>query len=139
MKVFPLSEIPDFQAFRHNTAVRDAINADRGVKGVAEFLLQQHIIETYQHDPNILEKPLLLCDFKGKPEKEVLLRILTGLEALAKDDEYAYSNAHDALRGVAFARTPHPRFAHPLPEVYRMHTSFRGLGFYHCYRRSTIK
>jgi len=34
----------------------------------------------------------VLCDFKGKPEKEVLLRILTGLEALTKDDEYASAN-----------------------------------------------
>jgi predicted transposase YdaD len=43
----------------------------------------------------------VLCDFKGKPEKEVLLRILTGLEALTKDDEYAYSKYTLALETLS--------------------------------------
>ena len=43
----------------------------------------------------------VLFDFKGKPEKEVLLRILTGLEALTKDDEYAHGKYTLALETLS--------------------------------------
>lgn len=56
----PLAELTDFSKFRHNTSIRDTIYAERGVEGVADFLVQQHIIETYQHDPNIIHQPLLV-------------------------------------------------------------------------------
>jgi hypothetical protein len=43
----------------------------------------------------------VLCDFKGKPETEVLLRILTGLETLTQDDEYAHGKYILALETLS--------------------------------------
>jgi len=46
MNTYPLTNIPDFQAFKHNTSIRDAIVADKGIEGLAEFL-QKQVLNTF--------------------------------------------------------------------------------------------
>ena len=59
VSTYPLSELKDFQAFRHNTQIRDVIFAERGLEGLADFLVTQNIIQIYQDNPNVIQQPLL--------------------------------------------------------------------------------
>lgn len=46
VNTYNLSDVQEFDSFRHNTSVRDAIYSDRGLKGLAEFL-QSQLLNTY--------------------------------------------------------------------------------------------
>ena len=46
MKHYSLDDITDLQAFKHNTSIRDAIVADKGIEGLAEFL-QKQVLNTF--------------------------------------------------------------------------------------------
>ncbi len=46
VNTYPLDLLTDFQAFKHNTSIRDAILKDKGIEGLAEFL-QQQVLNTY--------------------------------------------------------------------------------------------
>ncbi len=71
MNTYPLSELKDYQAFKHNTQLRDSIFAERGLDGLADFLVKQHIIQTYLDDPNIIDKPLLVRLAKHHPKDTI--------------------------------------------------------------------
>ena len=70
---------------------------------------QYQLIDMHQIDCESLiaiNKPsalvlAVLCDFKGKPETEVLTRILAGLEQLTGDDEYAFGKYTLALETLS--------------------------------------
>lgn len=48
MNTYALIVIPEYQSFKHNTQTRDLIVAEKGVEGLAQFLLQQVL---HTHDP----------------------------------------------------------------------------------------
>lgn len=69
---YPLSQVTEFETFRHNTQTRDAIMQEKGIEGLASFL-QQHVLVTYnphshlQTQTVMVKNPIshFLCLFEG--------------------------------------------------------------------------
>lgn len=59
MNTYPLNSITEYQQFRHNTSVRDAIYTERGIDGLADFL-QQQVLNTYDPHSHLQTKTPLL-------------------------------------------------------------------------------
>jgi hypothetical protein len=50
-----MSEIPEFEYFRNNHQIRDAIYSDRGLDGLADFL-QKQVLNTYNPHSHLQTK-----------------------------------------------------------------------------------
>lgn len=59
MNTYPLTAIPEFQHFQHNTSIRDGIYAERGLSGLADFL-QAQVLNTYNPHSHLQTKTPLL-------------------------------------------------------------------------------
>lgn len=77
MKSYALVDIPDFQAFKHNTSTRDAIVSEKGIEGLAEFL-QQQVLNTYNpHSHLQTSTPFLQQLAKHYTNKQIAYAIAT--------------------------------------------------------------
>lgn len=71
MNTYPLTNIPDFQAFKHNTQIRDAIVDEKGIDGLAEFL-QKQVLNTFNPHSHLQTQTPLLQQLAKHYSKETI-------------------------------------------------------------------
>jgi hypothetical protein len=59
VNTYTLSDVQEFETFRHNTHICDTIMAEGGVDALAAFL-QKQVLNTYHSNPHVTKQPLLV-------------------------------------------------------------------------------
>lgn len=77
VNTYNLGDVHEFEVFKHNTITRDAITAEKGIEGLADFL-QMQILNTYNpHSHLQTSTPLLQQLAKHYTNKQIAYAIAT--------------------------------------------------------------